>query len=464
MPPIARLLLPALAFTLAAPAAAEPDEALARRLLNGLVAANTAPSGGNDTRVAVALLEAELRAAGFGDDEINVLGQTELLPNLVVRYRSPNPQARPVLMMAHLDVVEALASDWTYPPFEATEVDGYIYGRGTNDNKAGAAILIANFIALRRAGYQPNRDLIVMLTSDEESTGYSATWLVNEQRALIDAEYALNTDGGSVIEGPDGAPMAFVMQTAEKVYASYTFTASDPGGHSSIPGPNSPISALARALTALEEFHFPLDLGETQRGFFAQWGAVAPPEERPLLASMAAAENGSAAPPELALNPLYNALARTTCVATQLSGGHAENALPQTARAVINCRVLPQESTDDIEAALRALAAPHGVVVEQFGEITPSPPSPLRADVTGPVTTVARAVFGDVPIIPELSTGASDGAYLRRAGIPVYGVGALAERIDDNRAHGQDERISVTAFNDALEYFYLLTRAVSSGE
>jgi len=464
MPPFARLLIPALALSLATPAAAEPDEALARRLLDGLVAANTAPSGGTDTRGAVALLEAELRAAGFGDDEISVVGQTELLPNLVVRYRSPNPQARPVLMMAHLDVVEALASDWTYPPFETTEVDGYIYGRGTNDNKAGAAILVANFIALRRAGYQPDRDLIVMLTADEETTGYSATWLATEQRALLDAEYALNTDGGSVIEGPDGAPMAFVMQTAEKVYASYTFTASDPGGHSSIPGRDSPISQLARALTALEEFHFPVNLGETQRGFFAQWGAVAPPEERPLLALMAAAENGSDGPPELADAPVYNALARTTCVATQLSGGHAENALPQTAQAVVNCRVLPQESTDEIEAALRALAAPHMVTVAQFGEITPSPPSPLRDDVTTPVTAAARAVFGDVPIIPELSTGATDGAYLRRAGIPVYGVGALAERIDDNRAHGQDERISIRAFHDALDFYYRLTMLITGSE
>ena len=257
--------------------------------------------------------------------------------------------------------------------------------------------------------------------------------------------------------------MAFVLQTAEKVYASYTFTASDPGGHSSVPGPNSPISALARALTGLDAFHFPVNLGETQRGYFAQWGAVAPPEERPLLARMAAFGGGEE-PAELAQNPYYNAVARTTCVATQLFGGHAENALPQTARAVVNCRVLPQESTDDVEAALRALAAPHGVVVEQLGEITPSPPSPLRDDVTGPVTAVARAVFGDVPIIPELSTGASDGAFLRRAGIPVYGVGALAERIDDNRAHGQDERLSVRAFDNALDFYYLLTLAVSGGE
>jgi acetylornithine deacetylase/succinyl-diaminopimelate desuccinylase-like protein len=465
MPSFARLLLvPVLALSLAAPAAAQPDEALARRLLDGLIAANTAPSGGNDTRGAVALLVAELRAAGFGDDEISVVGQTELLQNLVVRYRSPSPQARPVLMMAHLDVVEALASDWTYPPFEATEADGYIYGRGAADNKAGAAILIANFIALKRAGYQPVRDLIVMLTSDEESTGYSANWLATEQRELIDAEYALNTDGGSVIEGPDGTRRAFVLQTAEKVYASYALSASDPGGHSSLPHPDSPISALSRALVALEDYHFPVNLGETQRAFFQQWSAVAPEEDRALLAALATAENGGDGPAGLALNAYYNSLARTTCVATQLAGGHAENALPQTARAVVNCRVLPQEDTADVEAAIRALAAPHGVAVEQVGDVTPSPPSPLRAEVTGPVSAAALAVFGDIPVIPELSTGATDGAYIRRVGIPVYGVGAIAEDPADTRIHGKDERVSVDAFNDALDFFYRLTRAVSGAD
>lgn len=461
---IARRLLPLAALALATPAMAQPDEALARRLWEGLIATNTAPSGGNTTVGAVALLEAELRAAGFGDSEISVVGLADALPNLVVRLRSPHPTARPVLFMAHLDVVEALREDWSVPPFAATEQDGYMYGRGTEDNKAGAAIIVANLIVLRREGYAANRDLIVMLTADEETTGDAANWLATERRDLIDAEFAFNTDGGKLFEGADGEQMAFLMQTAEKVYVSYALTASDPGGHSSMPRPDSPISQVARALAALEDHHFPINLGETTRGFFSQWGAFAPAEERALLSAMAQIENGGPEPEGLARYPYYNSLARTTCVATQLTGGHAENALPQNARAVVNCRVLPQESTADIEAAIRALAAPHNVSVTQIGTVTPSPPSPLREDVVGPVTAVARAVFGDIPIIPELSTGATDGAFVRRVGIPVYGVEAISQRLDDDRSHGRDERVKITAFNDALAFFYRLTKDVAGGE
>ncbi len=319
---------------LAVPADAAPDEALARSLLDRLVALNTAPSGGGDTRAAVALLARTLREAGFAEEDVKIVGQTEQLANLVVRFRAPDPQAGAVLMMAHLDVVEALAADWSYPPYLATEDAGYIYGRGTYDNKAGAAILVANFAALKRAGFVPSRDLIIMLTADEETTGNAANWLATEQRALIDAEFALNTDGGLVVAGPDGAPLAFLVQTAEKVYVSYALSASDAGGHSSVPESDSPISQLSRALVALENHDFPINLDEGTRGFFGAWSGVAgSEEERALLAAVAAAENGSAGPPMLPGVPYYNALARTTCVATQLAGGHAENALPQTARA-----------------------------------------------------------------------------------------------------------------------------------
>ena len=463
MRPIFRLtsIFAGMAAALASPAAAEPDEALARELLEDLVAVNTAPSGGGDTRAAVALLADALREAGFPEEDIHVVGQSDELANLVVRYRSLDPLGEPVLMMAHLDVVEGLESDWSYPPYEATEEDGYIYGRGTSDNKAGAAILVANFIALKRAGFEPDRDLIIMLTADEETTGDAANWLATERRELIDADYALNTDGGLVVEGPGGAPLAFLVQTAEKVYVTYALTATDTGGHSSVPERDSPISQLARALVALEKHDFPIDLNETSRGFFEAWAEVAPAEERALLTAVAAVESGSQGPELLTAVPYYNAMARTTCVATQLSGGHAENALPQTARAVVNCRVLPQESTDDIEAAIRALAEPHMVAVERISPVTPSPPSPLRADVVEPVTEVAHRVFGLVPIIPQLSTGATDGAFVRRAGIPVYGVGAILEDPDDIRAHGMDERVSIEAFNQALRYWYELTREIA---
>jgi acetylornithine deacetylase/succinyl-diaminopimelate desuccinylase-like protein len=429
-----------------------------------MIAINTAPGGGADTRAIVAMIVRRLRAAGFADADISAIGRTELLPNLVIRLRSPDPQHRPILMMAHLDVVEALPEDWSVPPFELTESDGYLYGRGTSDNKAGAAILVANLIQLRSEGFAADRDIIVMLTADEESTGDGALFLANEHRDLIDADFALNTDGGLVILDEGREPRAFVMQTAEKVYVDFALTATDPGGHSSLPRADSAISRLARTLVSLEENHFSINLNETSRGFFSQWGAVASEADRPLLDALAAAESGTDGPEGLADSPYYNSLARTTCVATMLQGGHAENALPQTARAVVNCRVLPQESTDDVQAAIFAMAAPNNVVVEQISSVTPSPPSPLRPDVLGPVTAVAHAIWPDLPVIPELSTGATDGAFVRNAGIPVYGVSAIAENPDDIRAHGRDERISVSAFNGALDYWYRLTMTLGGGE
>lgn len=449
---------------LPAAAQAEPNEALAREILAELIAVNTAPSGGATTVEAVRLVADRLRAAGFPEEDISIVGLTEDQPNLVVRLRSPAPARRPVLMMAHLDVVEALPEDWTVPPFELTESDGWLYGRGTSDNKGGAAIIVANLIQLRREGFAPDRDLIVMLTADEETAGGAANLLATEHRDLIDADFALNTDGGLVILGEDGAARAFVMQTAEKVYVSFSLTATDPGGHSSLPRADSAISRLARTLVAIEDHAFPIDLNETSRGFFAQWGAVAPEGDRALLAALAEAENGTDGPEGTADQPYYNSLARTTCVATMLEGGHAENALPQTARAVVNCRVLPQESVDFVEATIAEMGLPNTVSVERISPVTPSPPSPLRPDVVGPVTEIAHQLWPGLPVIPELSTGATDGAFVRNVGIPVYGVSAIAEDPNDVRAHGRDERVSMEAFNRALDYWYRLARAVSTAD
>ncbi len=446
----------------AVPATAAPDQALARQLLDDLIASNTAPSGGPDTRHAVGLLVDALRAAGFPQEDIHVVGISEELPSLVVRYRSPDPQAGAVLLMAHIDVVEGLASDWSYPPYEATEEDGWIYGRGSTDNKAGVAMLVANFIQFHREGFRPDRDLILMLTADEETNGLSANMLGTTHRHLIAADFALNTDSGGVIEGPDGTPLAFVMQTAEKVYATYALTASDTGGHSSMPKPDSPISAVSRALVALEDYHFPVNLNEISRGFFANWSVVAPQEDKALLEAMAAWQPGEPEPEGLAANPYYNSLARTTCVATGLAGGHAENALPQTARAVVNCRILPQETAESVEERLRTLAAPHGVSVETVFPYMASPPSLPRDDVTNLATELAVRHFGQIPLVTELSTGATDGAFIRNAGIPVYGLDAIMKDPADDRAHGMNERIHVSAYETAVAYWYDLARAVAT--
>ncbi len=462
---LARMTIAAFAAALipaqAALAEATAHEQLARDILAELVSINTAPSGGSDIRPAANAMATRLKNAGFSDEDIDIVGTTDKLVNLVARYRSPNPQDDPLLLMAHIDVVEALPEDWTVPPFTLTEKDGWLYGRGTTDNKAGAAILVANFIRLKREGFEPARDLIIMLTGDEETTGAGAALLANEERELVDARYALNTDGGMVIT-EHGEPQAFVMQTSEKVYVSYTFEATDPGGHSSVPRNDSAISRLSRVLVDLEDFNFPISLNETTRAFFRHWAPLAPADVQPTIESLL--ENP--ADPELSASlvkwPYYNALARTTCVATMLEAGHAENALPQTAQATVNCRIVPQSSEEETRNVLAAIAAKQGVTVEQIAPTTPSPPSPLDPEIVEPIREVAEAMWPGIPVIPEMSTGATDGLFMRNAGIPVYAVSAIAEDPDDQRAHGQDERIGIAAYYDALEYWYRLVKKLST--
>ncbi|MDX1517315.1 MAG: M20/M25/M40 family metallo-hydrolase [Woeseiaceae bacterium] len=449
-----------IALQIAAACAAD-DGDFAHEVLAELLALNTAPSGGNDLRPTVELLIGYFEEAGFDDADIQVVESSPTQPNLVVRLRSPSAERPPILMMAHLDVVEALREDWTVEPYRMTEQDGYYYGRGATDNKAGAAMLVANLIRYRNEGFEPNRDLIVMLTADEETTGKGALLLANEYRELIDAEFALNTDGGLVMMR-DGRAGAFIMQTSEKVYVTYRLEALDPGGHSSLPRSDNPISRIARTLAALHEFRFPIDLNETTRTFFERWATLAPPEDRSLIAQLLSGEGGAELSAALDRNPYYNALARTTCVATQVSGGHAENALPQTATAVINCRVLPQSPTDGVRATLRALAEPNGVSITETYSPMPSPPSPLDPDIVEPIESIAQEFWPGIVLIPEMSTGATDGLFVRNVGIPVYGISAIAEDPDDIRAHGQDERIRIDAFDDATEFWYRLVKRLAS--
>ena len=454
------LALPPYCLAQATAAEETAHETMAREILAELIAANTAPSGGNDLRAAVSGLVTRLKNAGFSDEDIEIVAETEKLPNLLVRYRSDQARDRPILMMAHLDVVEALPEDWTVDPFFMSEKDGYFYGRGTTDNKAGAAILVANFVRLKREGYVPERDLIIMLTADEESTGAGARLLVGPHRELIDAEFALNTDGGMIILQND-EPRAFVMQTSEKVYVSFTLEATDPGGHSSVPRADSPISRLSRTLVDLQEFRFPIDLNETSRAFFRLWAPMAPAEARPVIERILEDPDDPQLSAKLVEHPYFNSLARTTCVATQLEGGHAENALPQTARATVNCRVLPQSSAEETHNVLTAMAAKNGVTVTQIAPALASPPSPLDPSIVDPVEEVANEMWPGITVIPEMSTGATDGLFVRNAGIPVYGVSAIAEDPDDFRAHGQDERIRARSYYDALEYWYRLVKVLS---
>ena len=437
------------------------DHPLAREILKELIAVNTAPSGGDDTREAVALLVRHLKDAGFADTDIAVLGHTEKRSNLVVRFRSAEASHRPILLMAHLDVVEALPKDWHYDPFQVTEDGGWYYGRGTNDNKAGAAMLIANLIRLKQEGFEPDRDIIVMLTSDEESSEDAVKWLMAEHRDLVDADFGLNTDAGPILL-IDGKPLAFMLQTSEKIYTSFTLEATDPGGHSSRPHRDSAISRLAHVLVDLQAHPFPIDLNATTRAFFERWLQIAPPEEHPLLKAILSEHPDPAVIDGLLDSYYYNALARTTCVATELSGGHAENALPQSARAVVNCRILPQSSAAATRDVLVGIAEPYKVTVTQIAPDVPSPASPLEPRIVDPITALAKTMWPGIAVIPEMSTGASDGAYVRNAGIPVYGVSAIADDPNDMRAHGQDERIGIEAFGDATEYWYRLVKVFAT--
>lgn len=434
---------------------------LAVGLLRELVEINTGPGGPPDaTRQAAQAMAAHLVRAGFPEADVRVLGKAANDGNLVARFRSPSPSQPPILLLAHIDVVDALAEDWSLPPFELTEKDGYLYGRGSSDNKAGAAMLVANFIRLKKEGFVPNRDLIIVLSADEETTGANIQWLLEEQRPLLDAAFALNTDAGGVITSR-GQPRAFVVQTSEKVYASFRLEARNPGGHSSLPRRDNAIYQLAAALGRVADYRFPIEINETTRVFFERWQPLAQPEERPLLEALAAGRLDAPELGNLPDAPFLNAMARTTCVATQLEGGHAENALPQTARATVNCRIVPTSSAEATLKALRRVVADPEISITQIDPAVPSPPSPLRPELFDVLEALVPGFWKDVPIVPQMSAGATDGLYVRNAGIPTYGVSAIAEDPDDARAHGQDERIGKRAYLDSLEFWYRMLKKLA---
>ena len=436
---------------LGAPAARD----LALEILEELVAIDTSPGGGpGQTRRAAEAMAARLVDAGLPREDVAVLGLAPGDGNLVARLRGTGAKP-PILLMAHLDVVAAHASDWTLPPFRLTQRDGHLYGRGTLDNKGGAAMLVANAIRIARSGEPRSRDLIVLLTADEETTGANLQWLLKEHRELLDAEFALNTDAGAVLLDGD-RPQAFAVQTSEKIYASFRLEARNPGGHSSLPRRDNAIYSLAGALERVRAFEFPIELTETTQAFFERWQPLAAAPVQPIVAAVAA---GRLDAPEIAAlpdDPYLNALARTTCVATLLEAGHAENALPQTARATVNCRSVPTSSAARTEETLRRVVADPGIEITAVAPATPSPPSPLHAELFAAIESLAGEFWPGVPILPEMSTGATDGLYVRNARIPTYGVSAVAEDPREDRAHGQDERMRAKSFADALEFLHRL--------
>jgi acetylornithine deacetylase/succinyl-diaminopimelate desuccinylase-like protein len=458
------LVLAALALPSPAGAQAEKNpaaRALERDILKELVEINTSDSAGGTPRAARMLAD-RLIGAGLPASDVRVIGYDPRYQSLVARYRGRGGAKKPILLMAHIDVVDARKEDWTTDPYQFVDKDGWFYARGTSDNKAGAAMLVANFIRYKKEGFVPDRDLVIVLTADEETSGQSIQWLLAQHRDLVDAEYALNTDGG----GGDylsGAPIRFNVQAAEKVYQSFQLEVRNKGGHSSRPVPDNAINHLARGLARIADHQFPVRLNEVTRAFFERGAAAESPALGADMRLVAKSGDAAAAQRLSTASPYYNSVLHTTCVATRLLAGHADNALPQLARATVNCRIQPDETVDSVEAQLRRVVADTAVRLTRIAEAHPSPPSPLRRDIMGPIESLAGAYWPRVPVVPEMSTGATDGLYTRNAGIPTYGVSAIFDDMNDARAHGRDERVGVKEFHLAAEYWYELVKRLSEG-
>ena len=440
------------------------DMQRARSILAELVETNTTDSERGDNTVAARALKRRLLDAGFAEQDVQVLipDDAPTKGNLVARYRGRDSTLKPILLLAHIDVVEALPEDWSVDlnPFEFIERGGYFYGRGVTDDKDEAAIYMANLIRMRREGFVPDRDIVVALTADEEGGPRNGVqFLLAEHRDLIDAAFALNEGGGGMER--DGRKISRNVQAGEKKFLSFYFTATNPGGHSSRPVEKNAIYDLSRALLAVQDYGFPVRLNEVTEAFFTGSAGLVDGEMGEAMRRIVADPGDGSAAATLSEDPGYNARLRTTCVATLLEGGHAQNALPQTARANVNCRLLPDDDPGDVQARLEALASPFDVEVTARGSATPSPPSPLTPEVLGPITRITEEMWPGVPVLPVMSTGATDGLYLRREGIPVYGVSGLFGDMDDRRAHGQDERVLIEHFYEGQEFLYRLVKALA---
>jgi acetylornithine deacetylase/succinyl-diaminopimelate desuccinylase-like protein len=432
----------------------------ARDIFQELIEINTTLKMGSTK--AVNAMAARLENAGFDKSDIHIVGPMPEHMNLVVRFRGKN-SSHPILFIAHLDVVEALREDWSFDPFKFQEIDGYFYGRGTTDVKCEDADLVANLIRLKKEGFIPGCDLIIALTEHEENGDFNGIkWLTDYRRDLIDAEYCINLDGGGG-EIKNGKHSVLELQTSEKVYLDFQFEVKNKGGHSSLPVKENAIYRLAAALNRLGEFEFPVNLNETTRMFFERNAGIAEGQVKDdMIALLKVPVNQDAAARIANASPYYNSIMRTTCVATILEGGHAQNALPQSARANINCRMLPDDSQENVLATLRSVVADSLVSITCTHASVQGPLSPVRKDVLDHLDRISASMWPGVLVTPVMSTGATDGKYLRLAGIPVYGISGMFYDMDDVRAHGRDERIGVNEFYQGVEFMYQFMKALST--
>ncbi len=446
--------------------------AMAHDIFEQLIEINTTDSIGSTT-VAAQAMARRLLDAGFAAADVTVVGPNDRKGNLVARYRGKaGSKLRPILIIGHLDVVEARREDWTTDPFQFVEQDGYYYGRGTQDMKECDAIAVTNFIRLKKEGYVPDRDIILALTADEEGgKSNGVDWLLKNRRGLIDAEYVLNPDGGGVVT-EHGKPLTVEFEATEKLYADYQVLATNRGGHSSLPRPDNPIYQVAHALEALERAPFPFELNNVTREYFKQMALLETPQRAADLRAILATPPDPAAIERLSKDPRYNSTMRTTCVATMLTGGHAPNALPQRAEANVNCRISPGHSQEEIRLALVKLfndfelsvryRSDSGELSDHGSDRNAMAPPPLRAGVIDSLRSVSAKLWPGAPVIPIMEPGASDSIYTMMEGLPSYGISGVAIDRDDHREHGRDERVKIDSFYTGVEFYYQFLKALTT--
>ncbi len=446
---------------------------LSHDIFKQLVEINTTDSVGSVTAAAVAM-EQRFVDAGFAKDDIYLGGPNDRKKNLVVRLHGSGAH-RPILFIGHLDVVEARREDWTSDPFQFLEKDGYYYGRGTQDMKECDAIMVATFLRMKQEGYRPDRDLILALTADEEGgKSNGVQWLIQNHRELIDAAYVLNPDGGGV-DLDHGKPLSMDVDATEKLYSDYQLTVTNKGGHSSLPVPDNAIYHLSNALVRLQGHEFPFELNTVTRAYFERLAARAVGEKAGDLRAMLQLAPDKAAVARLSAgSPFWNSLMHTTCVATRLMAGHANNALPQKAEAIVNCRILPGHSREEIRQELMATVADAQVVIRYVdnagavADVAPSekqsPPAELDRHVMAAMDKQTAEFWPGAPVIPTMATGASDGIYTSAAGMPTYGISGIALEVSDARAHGRDERLPVESFYRGVDFYYQLIKMLTAEE
>ncbi len=429
-----------------------------------LVEINTSVTTGNITNGAIAMAK-RFREAGIPDSDIFVGGPQPEKHNVVARIRGKNPAGRkPVLLLAHIDVVEALKADWSpeFDPFKFTEKDGYYYARGTADDKAMASIFVANLFRMKAEGYVPDRDIIIALTADEESGPFNgAGWLVDKHRDLVDAGIVINEGGGGVLR--DGKPLFNTIQLAQKITTNYTLHVTNRGGHSSVPRADNAITSLADALAKVGRYEFPVKLSEVTRSFFTQTAPLETPAMGRAMKALVTNPADKAAVAVVAADEKYSSMLRTTCVATMLSGGHATNALPQLAEANVNCRIYPTETAEEVRVALEKAIRDTTVKVLIKSQRPSSPPATMSPEIMGPVAQITKDLFGKIPVIPTMSTGANDSRFFLAIGVPSYGVsGLFMDPSVDARAHGRDERMRIQSYYEGQEFLYRLTKLLAT--